>query len=350
MHGYGLNVQNKARIDRSGTHGLFSPTTIRQSKTWEPSALNDIFRLVWSLLLILLTFVAVPHSVAQEVNSDHWSETVGAKYTVQPDVVYGVQNNYPLKLDLWRNQSAKGPVPTVIYIHGGGWIFGDRTGAFPQLIPYFQRGWNIVNVEYRMAPVSLAPAAVEDCRCALRWVIRNAKMYNLDITRIIVTGHSAGGHLSLTTAMLTPSAGLDVECPGDEELKVALVINWYGISDVGDVLSGPNKKNYAEEWFGSIANREEIAKKTSPINFVSKNSPPIISIHGDHDDVVPYDNSVRLHKALDAAGVSNELVTIKGGGHGWFTDAENIHAYERIWAFIDAHLPKAPAPNDAPQK
>jgi acetyl esterase/lipase len=285
---------------------------------------------------------------AQDASTNRWAEIAANKYTVQPDVVYGVQNNYPLKLDLWTNNSAKSPVPTLIYIHGGGWIYGDRTGTLPFLLPYFERGWNIVNVEYRMAPVSLAPAAVEDCRCALRWVIRNAKRYNLDITRIVITGHSAGGHLSLTTALLDPSAGLDVECPGDEILKVAVVVNWYGVSDVADVLAGPNKKNYAEEWFGSIANRDEIAKKTSPINFVSKNSPPVISIHGDHDEVVPYGNSVRLHKALDAAGVPNELVTIKGGGHGYFSDAETLRAYDRIWAFVDAHLPKTPAVTTTP--
>jgi acetyl esterase/lipase len=285
---------------------------------------------------------------AQDAGTNHWAEIAANKYTVQPDVVYGVQNNYPLKLDLWTNNSAKSPVPTLIYIHGGGWIYGDRTGTLPFLLPYFERGWNIVNVEYRMAPVSLAPAAVEDCRCALRWVIRNAKRYNLDATRIVVSGHSAGGHLSLTTALLDPSAGLDVECPGDEILKVAVVVNWYGISDVADVLAGPNKKNYAEEWFGSIANRDEIAKKTSPINFVSKNSPPVISIHGDQDDVVPYGNSVRLHKALDAAGVPNELVTIRGGGHGHFSDSETLRAFDRVWAFIDAHLPQAPTASTTP--
>ena len=254
-----------------------------------------------------------------------------------------MQNNYPLKLDLWRNQSAKEPVPTLIYIHGGGWIFGDRTGAFPQLLPYFQRGWNIVNVEYRMAPVSLAPAAVEDCRCALKWVIRNAKQFNLDVDRIVVTGHSAGGHLSLTTGMITSEAGLDVECPGEEILKVAAIVNWYGISDVNDVLEGPDKKNYAEEWLGTQANRVEIAKRTSPLTYVSRNSPPVISIHGDADDVVPYQHSVNLHKALDSANVPNELVTIKGGGHGRFSDSDTLKAYDRIWAFLAANVPKPPA-------
>jgi acetyl esterase/lipase len=300
------------------------------------------------LVFLFLSCLFTPSAPAQQTKAERWSELAGNRYTVNPDVVYGMQNNYPLKLDLWRNQSAKEPVPTVIYIHGGGWIFGDRTGAVPQLFPYFQRGWNIVNVEYRMAWVSPAPAAVEDCRCALQWVIRNAKQFNLDTSRIIVTGHSAGGHLSLTTGLLTPEAGLDVECPGDEILKVAAVINWYGISDVNDVLAGPNRKNYAEEWLDAQANATAIAKRTSPLTYVSKDSPPVISIHGNADTVVPYEHSVLLHKALSKVGVPNELVTIDGGGHGFFSESETLRAYDRIWAFLDAHLPKTNAtPNAA---
>jgi acetyl esterase/lipase len=294
-----------------------------------------------SLLCLLLCSVFAVPSRALQTDQARWSEVAGNRYIVNPDVVYGTQNNYQLKLDLWRNQSAKQPVPTVIYIHGGGWIFGDRIGATPQLFPYFQRGWNIVNVEYRMAYVSPAPAAVEDCRCALRWVIRNAKQYNLDITRIILTGHSAGGHLSLTTGMLTPDAGLDVECPGDEVLKVAAIVDWYGPTDVNDLLQGPNKKTYAEQWLGTQPNREEVAKRSSPLTYVSPSNPPIIVIHGDEDGVVPYEQSVRLHKALDAASVPNELVTIKGGNHGYYPDADQLRAYDRIWAFLDAHLPKS---------
>ena len=291
-------------------------------------------------LIMLSAGLSATPSHAQQSGASRWSEIAGSQYIVHPDVVYGTQNNYQLKLDLWLNQSAKQPVPTLIYIHGGGWIFGDRTGATPQLFPYFQRGWNIVNVEYRMAPVSLAPAAVEDCRCALRWVIRNAKLYNLDVTRIVVTGHSAGGHLSLTTGMLTPDAGLDVECPGDEVLKVAAIVDWFGPTDVNDMLAGPNKKNYAEEWLGTQSNREEIAKRVSPVTYVSKENPPTIIIHGDMDPTVPYEQSVRIHKAFDAAGVPNELVTITGGWHGTFSEADQLRAYDRIWAFLDAHLPK----------
>jgi acetyl esterase/lipase len=105
-----------------------------------------------------------------------------------------------------------------------------------------------------MASQSLAPAAVEDTRCALRWVFRNAKQYNFDTSKIVLTGHSAGGHLSLITGMLPNGTGLDNNCYGDEELKVAAIINWYGISDVNDLIQGKNLKNYAVMWMGSQQN------------------------------------------------------------------------------------------------
>ncbi|MGA7909920.1 MAG: alpha/beta hydrolase fold domain-containing protein [Candidatus Sulfotelmatobacter sp.] len=96
-----------------------------------------------------------------------WASTVSERYLIYPDITYGVANNYALKLDVWQRKDAKVPVPTLIYYHGGGWIFGDRTGATLLFLPYLEMGWNVINVEYRMASVSPAPAAVEDCRCAL---------------------------------------------------------------------------------------------------------------------------------------------------------------------------------------
>ena len=266
-----------------------------------------------------------------------WAATASNHYLIFPDVQYGYANNYSLKLDVWQRKDATTPVPTVIYIHGGGWVFGDRTGATPMFLPYLEMGWNVVNVEYRMASVSLAPAAVEDTRCALRWVIRNAKQYNIDVDRIVLTGHSAGGHLSLITGMLPQGSALDNECTGDEKLRVAAIINWYGISDVGDLLQGPNQKNYALMWMGSQKDAQAIAKEVSPLTYVRSGLPPILSIHGDADPVVPYEQSVRLHKALTAAGVPNELVTIKGGGHGWFTDERTRFAYEKLHSFLRAH-------------
>jgi len=141
----------------------------------------------------------------------------------------------------------------------------------------------------------------------------------------------------LTTAMIPASEGLDRECPGTEALKVAAVVDWYGITDVADLLDGANMKTYAVQWMGSMPNRVEIAKRVSPLTYVRAGLAPIISIQGDQDPVVPYSHSVRLQDALKRVAVDGELVTIPGGKHGGFTRAENLRAYQAIKAFLAKH-------------
>ena len=266
-----------------------------------------------------------------------YSTSITPAYRVTPNITYLIANNFEAKLDVYARSDVTTPQPTMIWIHGGGWTGGNKEGATFSLLPYMEMGWNVVNVEYRLAKISLAPAAVEDCLCALRWIIRNAKQYNFDTSKLVVSGGSAGGHLALTTAMIPASAGLDRECPGTEELKVAAVVDWYGITDVADLLEGANMKTYAVQWLGSTPNRVEIAKRVSPLTYVRAGLPPIISIQGDQDPVVPYSHSVRLQDALKKVAVDGQLVTIAGGRHGGFTRAENQRAYDAIKVFLAKH-------------
>jgi acetyl esterase/lipase len=259
---------------------------------------------------------------------------IADRYWMQPDVVYAGANNTPLKLDIWYPRDNPNPTPTLVYIHGGGWIFGTKEGSVYQFLPYLERGWRVVNVEYRMAGNSLAPGAVEDTRCALRWIHRNAAQWKFDTSKIVLTGHSAGGHLSLITAMLPKGTPIDNRCYGDEDLKVAAVVNWYGITDVNDLIQGPNLKNYAVMWMGSMPNAAEVAKSVSPLTYVRAALPPVITIHGDKDDVVPYAHATRLHEALAKANVPNKLVTVKGGGHGMFAQTDYVSAFDDIWKFL----------------
>lgn len=282
-------------------------------------------------LISLLLFTAVN---SQDKPTTPFAAESAARYWVQPDIVYGSANNTALKLDVWYEHDATTPQPTLVYIHGGGWIFGTKETSVLQFLPFLEKGWRVVNVEYRMASNSLAPAAVEDARCALRWVFRNAKMWNFDTSKIVLTGHSAGGHLSLIAGMLPDGTGLDNNCYGDEKLNVAAIINWYGISDVNDLLQGPNLKNYAVMWMGSQTNAAEIAKRVSPLTYVRPELPPILTFHGDKDDVVPYTQATRLHDALSKAKVKNKLVTIPGGGHGGWTQAQYSNAYTEVWKFL----------------
>jgi len=266
-----------------------------------------------------------------------FSTSITASYRVTPNITYLTANNFEAKLDVYSRSDSTTPQPTLIWIHGGGWTGGTKESATFSLLPYLEMGWNVVNVEYRLAKISLAPAAVEDCLCALRWVIRNAKQYGFDTSKLVVSGGSAGGHLALTTAMIPVSEGMDRQCPGTEPLKVAAVVDWYGITDVVDLLDGANMKPYAVQWMGSMPNRVEIAKRVSPLTYVRAGLPPVISIQGDQDPTVPYDHSVRLQDALKKVAVDGELITIPGGKHGGFTRAENQRAYAAIKAFLAKH-------------
>ena len=286
---------------------------------------------VFLISLVLLTFSM---TFAQNSTGSDWMTSAGSDYWMTPDITYQTAENRSVKLDVWYRHAAKTPQPTLVFIHGGGWIFGSKEGAVLNFLPFMEMGWTIVNVEYRMASQSLAPAAVEDARCALRWVFRNAKQYNFDTNKIVLSGQSAGGHLSLISGMLPNGTGLDNNCYGDEELKVAAIINWYGISDVNDLLEGKNLRSWAKMWMGSQPNQAEIAKKVSPLTYVRAGLPPILTIHGDKDSVVPYSHSVRLHVALDRIKTPNKFITIKGGDHGMFSQADYVKSFKEIKDFL----------------
>ena len=295
--------------------------------------------LVFSKYVFVITLLFILSYSAQAQTANETLLRIADRYWMQPDVVYGSANNTPLKLDIWYPRDNPNPTPTLVYIHGGGWIFGSKEGSVYQFLPYLEKGWRVVNVEYRMAGNSLAPGSVEDTRCALRWIYRNAKQWNFDTSKIVLTGHSAGGHLSLITGMLPDGTSLDNRCYADEKygdvkMKVAAIINWYGITDVNDIIQGANLKNYAVMWMGSQPNASEIAKSVSPLTYIREGLPPVLTIHGDKDDVVPYSQATRLHEALDKAKVTNKLHSIKNGGHGMFEMKEYISANEEIWTFL----------------
>jgi acetyl esterase/lipase len=290
------------------------------------------FRFVTALAAAL----ALVPALAQAQTTDSFAKALHIfdSYRVVPNITYLTANNWDAKLDVYQSRDATTPNPTLVYFHGGGWVQGSKEASSLTFLPFLDMGWNVVNVEYRLAKVSLAPAAVQDGICALRWVYRNAKEYNVDTSRLVVMGNSAGGHLALTTGMVPASAALDSLCPGAEDLKVAAVINWYGITDVEELLGGPNERNFAVAWLGGMGNRVAIAKRVSPLTYVRAGLPPIISIQGDADPVVPYTQNVLLHRALEQAGIRNQLVTVPGGKHGGFTDAEMVKVYAEIRAFL----------------
>jgi acetyl esterase/lipase len=264
-----------------------------------------------------------------------WATHAANEYQAYPNVTYLTMGDTQLKMDIYRRRTATTPQPTIIYMHGGFWVAGNKEGAILNLLPWMEMGWNVVNVEYRLGPNTLAPGAVEDCFCALRYVAQQAMMYNVDVNRLVVTGESAGGHLALALGILPESEGFDRECAANGPMpKVAAVINWFGIADVPDVIDGPNRRPPAERWFGSMPNRIEVARRVSPMTYVRAGLPPILTIHGDADPTVPYPEAVALHAALAKVNVPNQLLTIPGGKHGGFTPQERDRIYLAIREFL----------------
>jgi acetyl esterase/lipase len=275
---------------------------------------------------------------------------LASSYQVVPNLVYRTASGVELMLDLYQPSGLQAPNPTVMFFHLGGWTQGTKESAVMSLLPWMDMGFSILNVEYRLTDKALAPAAVEDARCALRWVYRNQKQYNLDVTKIVTTGQSAGGHLAMMTALVPASAGLDNTCPGDrngnasntgpnntEEMKVAAIVDQYGVADVSELLAGPNVRTWAVAWLGPMSSREELAKLVSPTTYVKSGMPPLFSVHGDQDPTVPYALKQKFHQTLEKAGVAHELFTVPGGRHGGWNAADNVRLYAAVRAFLTKH-------------
>jgi acetyl esterase/lipase len=275
-------------------------------------------------------------------NAAAWTAHVASEYNFTPGLTYRTASGVDLQLDVYAPRGIARPNAVVVYYHGGGWAGGSRDRAVLRLLPYLEMGFTVVSVTYRGASVAPAPAAVEDCRCALLWVVGNAAKYHFDPQRIVLTGDSAGSHLALTSGLLTPGAGFDEQCPakastgpaGSTPWTAAAIVNWYGATDVADLLEGPNAQQFAIQWIGSAQNRAALAKRVSPLTYVSSASPPVLTIHGDPDRVVPLSHALRLHASLTRHGVTNQLVTVPGAGHGDFTRQQNEANYAAIRAFL----------------
>ena len=133
--------------------------------------------------------------------------------------------------------------------------------------------------------------------------------------------------------MLPESAGLDRRCPGREPVKVAAIVDWYGITDYTPLIDDMTR-GYAVTWFGPQLNRMELAKLVSPVTHVRTGIPPTFVVHGDADPTVPYDQAVRLSEALKKAGVATEFYTVPGGKHGNFPREHVLRAWNAIATFL----------------
>jgi acetyl esterase/lipase len=244
------------------------------------------------------------------------------------DIDYAGSANPRQMLDLYlpEMRAGEGPLPVLVFIHGGGWQAGDKSSGGGKVMPYVAEGkFAGVSVGYRLSDEAQWPSQIHDCKAAIRWIKGNAAEYGLDPERIVVWGSSAGGHL---VAMLGVSDGVK-ELEGtigahlDQNGKVHSVIDFFGPTEMltmGDHEStiphnapdSPESKLIG----GALQENPEKAKSASPIEHVTADDSPYLIVHGTEDPLVPYPQSVDFEKRLESVGVPVTLLTVEGGGHG----------------------------------
>jgi acetyl esterase/lipase len=257
------------------------------------------------------------------------------------DLEYAKVGDKKLLLDLYMPEKADGPLPLIVWIHGGGWRKGSKDGNVLPL-RMTRQGYAVASINYRLSGEAIFPAQIEDCKAAIRWLRANAKKYNLDPDRFGAWGSSAGGHL---VALLGTSGDVPEFDKGDHlkvSSRVQAVCDYFGPTDFLLMGGSHDNADSPESLLvgGPIQKNKEKAAKANPITYVTKDDPPFLIVHGDKDPAVPVTQSELLHEALKKAGVESKLHIIKGGGHGGkgFTDPKVV---EMVNGFFDKHLKNA---------
>ena len=237
------------------------------------------------------------------------------------DVVFGRGGERDLTLDLFRPaKPEERPLPVVVFIHGGGWGGGTKESYHDLAARAASHGYLCASVFYRLSGEAPFPAALEDCKCAVRWVRANAARNGSDGEHIAVWGHSAGGHLAAMVA-LTPGKFEGEGGWHDASSAVQCAACFCAPSDL--TVRSPHVLAGAIEQFvgpapvhGRRPDDQRVRRlQASPLSHVSRQAPPFLIVHGDRDDVVPIEHAERLAAALREAGAQAELVRVKDAGH-----------------------------------
>jgi acetyl esterase/lipase len=239
-----------------------------------------------------------------------------ADATIQRDLVYKRVNGAALSLDLYRPEKISGPLPLIVWIHGGGWRNGRKEKC--PAVALVQHGYAVASIDYRLTRTAPFPAQIEDCKAAVRWLRANATKYDLDPDRVGVWGMSAGGHLA--ALMGTSGEVPELEGSGDNmqfSSRVQAVCDVAGPADLSAMTNvGPKRRFAIESLLGGPLEQDKAkATAASPIHYISKDDPPFLIVHGESDRAVPVEQSQRFYEELRKAGVTATLKILPRVGH-----------------------------------
>lgn len=305
-----------------------------------------VFQILLAVCLVLMAFIALSAFARKQPPPP--PETV----TLETNLVFGTGGKQPLHLDLTRPKQGDGPFPALVMVHGGGWLGGDKESLRSFMYHFSQQGIVCISIEYRLAPKSTFPAAVEDVKCAVRWLRANAAKYHLDPTRIGALGGSAGAHL--VAFLGTTNGEKQWEGTGGNEKQSSSICAMVCMSGPYDLpLLYRNSVKQKEEEARGIRQAMEAFlggtpeqakaqyKAASPISHASKKSIPTMLTHGPNDTLVPIEQSEVFSARLQKVGAEVEFFRMEGAGHADF-GTKPEEAVARITAFVQKHLKTKP--------
>ncbi|QDV30233.1 Carboxylesterase NlhH [Planctopirus ephydatiae] len=294
------------------------------------------------LMLTSITPTSAQDKADQAKGKAKQLAAIEEKITIRNDVEYAMVGDVRLKLNFYTPKtSANGPLPCIVWIHGGGWQNGDKSSGLARVGKWVATGdYAGASIGYRLTDVASWPAQIHDCKAAIRYLRANATQLGIDPERIGVWGSSAGGHL----VSLLGTSGDVKELEGDLGTtgvgsRVTCVVDYCGPSDFlrfdtdAPKMSQPGQPVY-KLFGGPLKEKLEMAKQASPTTHVSKDDPPFLIVHGTADKTVPLDQGVSFYQRQRDAGMSTILVKIEGGGHG--IGGSEIES--RVKSFFDRNL------------
>jgi len=260
--------------------------------------------------------------------------------SVRKGIEFGKGGGRALALDLYSPKQRNARLPAVIFIHGGAWKSGYRQMYHYYCTKFAERGYVAATVSYRLTSEAPFPAAVEDIKCAVRWLRANAETLGIDPNRIAVAGGSAGGHLAMMVGYAPDTPELEGDGGNsDSSSRVQAVVNLYGPTDLttdfartkSDVIAFLGGKSFDEQG--------ELYQFASPVTHVTKDDPPTLILHGSIDGTVPIEQAELLVKKLKENGVACEYDRIEGWPHAMDLHAGvNHHCLAKMFEFFDKHL------------
>jgi acetyl esterase/lipase len=273
---------------------------------------------VLTLVLVLLSPGCQPLStLPTDTPLDTAAPTVTpvvTDYQLIRDVAYGQGGGRQLYLDIYRPLTPIArPTPAVIWIHGGGWSSGDK---YPSQVTLLAKaGFFCASINYRLSGEARFPAALEDAKCAVRWLRANAAGYLVDPEAIGVWGGSAGAHLALLVACAGELAGME----GDGgwtgvSSRVQAVCSYYGPTDL--VLAS-GQSSVASFIGPPLSVDPEAYRRASPIYYVDRSDPPLLLVHGDMDSLVPLSQAREMLAEYQKLKLEAQLIVVKNAGHGF---------------------------------